>query len=176
MLIHGLDFVQTCCACPEQYDVYRQGHRVGYVRLRFGILAAYVPTFSLVPERLVYKHSFYDDDEWLGEFHNEAERQRYLEEIAGAIYSRLKKAGCYQMIDHYVEFRHGNDTVLVQYKTWDHNVSPLEVLQAFEKDGVERCHESGEYLGDRVQYVLNHIDGIVDYEIITPIVCNVEDK
>lgn len=174
MRIRGLDFVQTCCACPEQYDVYRLGHEVGYVRLRFGTLTAYVPNFNFVPEQLVYKHEF--DDEWLGAFHDEEERQRYLEEIADAIHERLEKAGCYQTIDHYVEFRHGNDTVLVQYQTWDHNVSPLEVLQAFEKDGVERCHDPKEYLGDRVRHVLNHIDGIVDYEIITPIVCNVEDE
>jgi len=32
----GLLFVQTCGACPEQYDVYKRNRRVGYIRLRHG--------------------------------------------------------------------------------------------------------------------------------------------
>ena len=28
--------VQTCFACPEQYDVYQGHHKVGYLRLRHG--------------------------------------------------------------------------------------------------------------------------------------------
>lgn len=33
---HGVDLVQTCGACPEQYDAYIDGEEVGYLRLRHG--------------------------------------------------------------------------------------------------------------------------------------------
>lgn len=36
-------FVQTCNACPEQYDVFIGNKLVGYVRLRWGTLRAYYP-------------------------------------------------------------------------------------------------------------------------------------
>ena len=31
-----MNVVQTCGACPEQYDVFDNGRRVGYMRLRHG--------------------------------------------------------------------------------------------------------------------------------------------
>lgn len=31
-----IELVQTCGACPEQYDAYRGGRKVGYLRLRHG--------------------------------------------------------------------------------------------------------------------------------------------
>lgn len=36
----GFDLVMTCGACPEQYDVFRDGSRVGYLRLRHGHFSA----------------------------------------------------------------------------------------------------------------------------------------
>ena len=36
MNIDGHTLVQTCFACPEQYDVYFKGDQVGYLRLRHG--------------------------------------------------------------------------------------------------------------------------------------------
>lgn len=33
---HGVDLVQTCGACPEQYNAYIDGEEVGYLRLRHG--------------------------------------------------------------------------------------------------------------------------------------------
>lgn len=37
-----LTLVQTCNACPEQYDVLNgEGQEVGYMRLRHGYFAAY---------------------------------------------------------------------------------------------------------------------------------------
>ena len=36
LVIDGLKFVMTSCACPEQYDVYKGDEAVGYVRLRHG--------------------------------------------------------------------------------------------------------------------------------------------
>lgn len=41
--------VQTCGACPEQYDMYLDGRNVGYFRLRHGYFRAeYVPTNETV--------------------------------------------------------------------------------------------------------------------------------
>lgn len=37
---------QTCFACPEQYDVYLNGARVGYLRLRHGYFYAECPVDS----------------------------------------------------------------------------------------------------------------------------------
>ena len=31
-----IELVQTCGACPEQYDAYLNGEKVGYLRLRHG--------------------------------------------------------------------------------------------------------------------------------------------
>lgn len=41
--IMGYDLEQTCGACPEQYDVFKDGERVGYLRLRHGYFSAQVP-------------------------------------------------------------------------------------------------------------------------------------
>lgn len=38
--IDGLRLVNTCGACPEQYDVFRGGEQVGYLRLRHGYFRA----------------------------------------------------------------------------------------------------------------------------------------
>lgn len=44
MKIKGLQFIQTCGACPEQYDVLdKSGNTVGYVRLRWGGLTCEYP-------------------------------------------------------------------------------------------------------------------------------------
>ena len=38
----GYEIVMTCSACPEQYDVMREGKQVGYLRLRHGNFTAQV--------------------------------------------------------------------------------------------------------------------------------------
>lgn len=44
ILIHGYYLQQTCCACPEQYDVFDQkDQQVAYLRLRHGNFYASVP-------------------------------------------------------------------------------------------------------------------------------------
>lgn len=35
-----IELVQTCGACPEQYDAYLNGQNVGYLRLRHGFFYA----------------------------------------------------------------------------------------------------------------------------------------
>ena len=46
MIIEGLDFKQTCGACPEQYDVFKDEKQVGYVRLRWGDLSCRYPDYE----------------------------------------------------------------------------------------------------------------------------------
>jgi hypothetical protein len=47
MEIDGLKLVQTCGACPEQYDVLDKDHyTVGYLRLRHGIFRVHYPHYS----------------------------------------------------------------------------------------------------------------------------------
>ena len=43
MNINGYELVQTCGACPEQYDVFKDGKKVAYFRLRHGWFRADVP-------------------------------------------------------------------------------------------------------------------------------------
>lgn len=31
-----IELIQTCGACPEQYEAYYKDHQVGYLRLRHG--------------------------------------------------------------------------------------------------------------------------------------------
>lgn len=38
--IDGCTLVRTCHACPEQYDVFRGGQQIGYLRLRHGAFRA----------------------------------------------------------------------------------------------------------------------------------------
>lgn len=40
MNINGYELVETCGACPEQYDVLRNDNIVGYLRLRHGYFSA----------------------------------------------------------------------------------------------------------------------------------------
>ena len=75
MEINGYNFICTCDACPEQYDVFRNGKQVGYVRLRFGCLTADYKNVK------VYHHCF-NNDEYKGSFDTNAERDIFLTFIA----------------------------------------------------------------------------------------------
>ena len=74
---------ETCGACPEQYDVYLDGEKVGYLRLRHGYFAAESPDCG---DREVYSTTkcrgdgiFYDD-----------ERQFYLKKAIKHIHKWVK--------------------------------------------------------------------------------------
>ena len=41
--INGYNFKLTCRACPEQYDVFKEGKQVAYLRLRHGSFTVSVP-------------------------------------------------------------------------------------------------------------------------------------
>ena len=42
-LKNGLELVKTCMACPEQYDVFKDGKQVAYYRLRHGEFMVDIP-------------------------------------------------------------------------------------------------------------------------------------
>jgi hypothetical protein len=65
-IIDGLRLVQTCLACPEQYDVFAEsGEKVGYLRLRHGLFRAAVPDCGgkVVYESWTNGDGMFDDDE-----------------------------------------------------------------------------------------------------------------
>jgi len=43
LVLNGVMLVQTCSACPEQYDAYIGDERVAYLRLRHGIFRVECP-------------------------------------------------------------------------------------------------------------------------------------
>jgi hypothetical protein len=85
--IKGLKLVQTCSACPEQYDVFDEtGEKVAYLRLRWGYFSARVPN-SVGQE--VYDANI--GDGMTGCFTGEAEREKHLTKAVKAIKKELKK-------------------------------------------------------------------------------------
>lgn len=81
-----VDFIETCVACPEQYDVFIEGKEVGYVRLRWGRLSVRYPC---VGGKEVYTFDWVDP--LLGEFETDDERDYHLEQAAKALYNEYSK-------------------------------------------------------------------------------------
>jgi len=44
MDINGYKLVCTCDCCPEQYDVFKDGEQVGYIRYRCGFFQVDTPS------------------------------------------------------------------------------------------------------------------------------------
>ena len=85
MIIKGLNFIKTCSACPEQYDVKdEQGNIVGYVRLRYGELICKYPDVS--GEVIYLKYFNYD---WMGCFESDEQCKNYLSIIADKILEKI---------------------------------------------------------------------------------------
>lgn len=94
MKILGLDFVRTCDACPEQYDVYtKNGTMIGYVRLRWGRLTAR----QKVGENKLVFDAYLQDTE--GGFSSEEQRTKYLTLIAKALLAETKNTSADLMQD-----------------------------------------------------------------------------
>lgn len=88
MNIKGLNFVKTCNACPEQYDVYDKDHNiVGYVRLRWGGLSCEYP---YVFGEEIYSASI--GDGWTGCFEKQEDRDYHLNAIANRILDKIKQS------------------------------------------------------------------------------------
>ena len=75
-----LTLVQTCVACPEQYDVFRDGEQVGYLRYRWGYFTAKTPDAG---GTVVYEASYGDGLQGIGipQYHIDAA----LQAIAGRL-------------------------------------------------------------------------------------------
>ena len=87
MNIKGLDFICTCSACPEQYDVFDSGENiVGYVRLRYGGLSCEYPDVG--GEEIYYASV---GNGWCGSFENENQRMRHLNKIADKIFEKIEE-------------------------------------------------------------------------------------
>lgn len=80
--IDGFRLVNTCGACPEQYDVFRGADRVGYLRLRHGFFSADYPDVWGDP---VYESQTVGD----GIFHSAQERETHLRYAVEAIKSAM---------------------------------------------------------------------------------------
>lgn len=81
-----LRFVNTCPACPEQYDVFdnEDNTQVGYVRLRHGYLSV-----RYVDEEGNQKELYGAYVKGDGTFSDKAERKYYLEKAAEEIDNHL---------------------------------------------------------------------------------------
>jgi len=77
-----LELIETCSACPEQYDVKTapSGDVVGYIRLRFGRLTVVCPDHG---GQLVYSKRY--EDSWMGSFFTDRERRKQLKKAKKAI-------------------------------------------------------------------------------------------
>lgn len=80
------EIVQTCGACPEQYDVFKGGELVAYLRLRNGYFYASVPD---VGGKIVF-----ESDEMKGDgiFEN-GERVFFISRAIKAVKNHYEAAG-----------------------------------------------------------------------------------
>lgn len=79
-----LRLVMTCCACPEQYDVFLGDTQVGYLRLRHGEFRADYPDCG---GETVYRASPKGD----GRFEDD-EREHFLQLALDALLLRHRGA------------------------------------------------------------------------------------
>lgn len=73
MDINDIYLVQTCGACPEQYDAFIGTEKIGYLRLRHSNFRV---DYLDCGGEVVFKHNF-EYDGWKGCF-SEDERDKYL--------------------------------------------------------------------------------------------------
>lgn len=83
MEIQGCKLDLTCTACPEQYDVFKNGAQIGYLRLRHGEFRADFPDCG---EKTVYEAEPKGD----GVFEDD-ERDFFLNEAVSALLAELNK-------------------------------------------------------------------------------------
>ena len=62
---HGLDLKLTCGACPEQYEVFKDGKQVAYYRLRHGYFIVELEDCGgeMIYEAYPKGDGIFDDDE-----------------------------------------------------------------------------------------------------------------
>ena len=92
--VKGLIFDKTTDCCPEQYDVYKTGKQIAYVRLRHGLLTAdYFPDHIFANRERIFSYK-YDSTSpatpFKGAFDDEKERNHMLEWISDYLLDRMK--------------------------------------------------------------------------------------
>lgn len=97
--IKGLNFVMTCEACPEQYDVFKEDKQVAYVRLRFGGLRVDYPECG---GETIYKFNFKAG--YKGDFEDYTERNFYLKAIADRINEKMLQVQDENELNEYGEY------------------------------------------------------------------------
>lgn len=81
-IIRGMTLLQTSRRYPEQYDVYRGGEQVGYMRVRNGNFRVDYPDVG-------FETVLAANVAGAGEFADEAERTHWLGEGVHALWTRL---------------------------------------------------------------------------------------
>ena len=76
-------FEKTCARFPEQYNIYINEEKIGYIHLRHGILNV------IKDDEIIYSYHF--NDTWKGEFSNENERTFYLNKIRKLLMEKEKE-------------------------------------------------------------------------------------
>ncbi len=80
METNDIQLVKTCECCPEQYDAWdSQGNIVGYIRVRWGYMAAYCPDAG--SDNRVYCTKI----KGFGHFASNCERKMHLRRAKAAI-------------------------------------------------------------------------------------------
>lgn len=80
---NGLQIKMTCPACPEQYEVFKDGNQVAYFRLRHGVFSVDYPTCNgeTIYETEPNGDGIFDDNE----------RLNYMLKAMRAVILRLDK-------------------------------------------------------------------------------------
>lgn len=85
--INNIDLERTCFACPEQYDAFFMGRRVGYLRLRHGYFYVACPD---VGGEIVYSTTSKKSD---GIFETDEEQLEELDKATKAIVEWIARNG-----------------------------------------------------------------------------------
>ncbi len=81
---NGLELVQTCGCSPEQYDVFKDGKQIAYIRLRWDVLRVDVPDCG---EETIMSKDF--GDGWSGCFKDNETRYHWLYGICALILANI---------------------------------------------------------------------------------------
>ena len=95
-MIEEISLIQTCGACPEQYDAFVDGEQVGYLRLRHG---AFTVEYPDVNGKLIYEA----DPEGDGVF-SDNEREYFLNKAKEEIHKQLKEGELEDVSSRFTEF------------------------------------------------------------------------
>lgn len=86
--MNKLTFVLTGSACPEQYDVYKDGTNIGYIRVRWGCAVfASDPCYNII-----FVSGSIGDSCWAGKFDSDQQRNDFFD-LCNNVYSVYEQLG-----------------------------------------------------------------------------------